>query len=1331
MKLKILLIFFVLFIICECQNTNIQNENAITNSSVNNVSYNDKLEEEEAANIPDEKSDKNDSTNAQNDTIIHLAEITTTTSLNEISTATSDDTLTTLDDTTTTVMQNFTKLSDGKETTSTFEKSSLTYTVTNSTTTETTTTETIVTTTSTETSVTIPPDNEGCTIINLNHTLDNQNYLTINWEINDNESCKSSGVSIIVNKTYCNNVNCGLIQSNINIFNLTYTFNTPLISCATYNYSIMLSGTVNGTTVNKSEEFTTNTQYKKVENLTATDEEDIENPGKLITTISWNYEYLECKTTSFIVRIAPNDQTTSFPPFIQNKTSDYEIILNILPACLSFKITVYPENDDSLITSIDYAAQRVNPTNISDFKASQDLKRLDIDFTWNHPQYGIYCIKYYIIEITSEFQNETRKINSTLTSYTLKDIVSCSEYYAILSTKSDDEDQEETTSIKMETTTETNEESTKMSTTTRESPTNSISITPIIKEGVTTDFPFIVIEQNINTSYTTLPRTFGQRPKSPSLINSTETTLTLNSSADEPKNKCSIDLYKYICRDEEQNKVKEVISTISIVTIEGLEAYTIYNCTSSIRNNDTDTDWSDESFGSENLRTEEGTPNPPQFRIDHNSITKNGFDIVWDPPTQPKGKIKSYTIYIKFAEFNYFNPSYCNKSFDKEFHVTIQEEEKRIFTFKFGEPSSKYQIQMKVANGAKESAYSEPHMEEDTLKIQSDPVKDFIIIPNEVKVTDEEYNKKIKLQWSYPCQANDNIHNFTIIFYSSKQDFIEIKINDRNQTQYYFDFDKLEPDIEYNIQIYAFTDFGTGKITNEEFTLKPGFPEVNVEEGVMPKIVDTSTVSVKIKISDEIFESKVGRITEIALLVAELNCGNDIKPEKDFLFNDKSKEMTYKKAIEYSCIPQYHSNIILERSDEEVTIGTDSCEDIKGLCNGYLKPGTSYALTFRIYTSTGFADTKYIEIKTNREVPVLMISIIVLSLLCVVFFVGFYISYKRTRDLRNTAIDSYDRKDIAVQNFPAYYREMITNESEKIKDEYKAIQFFSENLDKTCIASKANEKLNRYANISPYDSNRVVLNEDEFENDYINASYVNGYYHSKEYVAAQGPKPTTSFDFWRMVLQHKCESIVMLTSLVENNKVKCHEYFPKLNGHVKFDNIQIKCVEEQKHPNYVRRILEVEKNDVKMSVKHYFFSKWPDHSSPNNPNDLIDFIKIVRSERERPDNTFIVHCSAGVGRTGTFIALDIMMQRIKKEAKINIFDLVKQLRFQRMKMVQTIDQYTFLYASAFELTNKTRPNVIRNLISMFEEFDITKKLRINLRESNESIIKKNDNESTL
>lgn len=86
-----------------------------------------------------------------------------------------------------------------------------------------------------------------------------------------------------------------------------------------------------------------------------------------------------------------------------------------------------------------------------------------------------------------------------------------------------------------------------------------------------------------------------------------------------------------------------------------------------------------------------------------------------------------------------------------------------------------------------------------------------------------------------------------------------------------------------------------------------------------------------------------------------------------------------------------------------------------------------------------------------------------------------------------------------------------------------------------------------------------------------------GYHYPREYIAAQGPKPNTGHDFWRMVLQHKVESIAMLTSLIEDNKVKCHEYFPKLNGSITFDNICITCSQEQNHSSFIKRIMEVKR----------------------------------------------------------------------------------------------------------------------------------------------------------
>ena len=155
-----------------------------------------------------------------------------------------------------------------------------------------------------------------------------------------------------------------------------------------------------------------------------------------------------------------------------------------------------------------------------------------------------------------------------------------------------------------------------------------------------------------------------------------------------------------------------------------------------------------------------------------------------------------------------------------------------------------------------------------------------------------------------------------------------------------------------------------------------------------------------------------------------------------------------------------------------------------------------------------------------------------------------------------------------------------------------------------------------------------------------------GYNYPREYIAAQGPKPNTGHDFWRMVLQDSVESIVMLTSLVENNKDKCHEYFPKLNGLIRFANLSVTCKSEEVHPTFIKRVLEAEKvcrdvkspsehrltfkynmqAGVKHAVKHYYFTCWPDHGVPSDTAGLIEFCKTVRSERKRLNKTIIVHC---------------------------------------------------------------------------------------------------------
>lgn len=211
-------------------------------------------------------------------------------------------------------------------------------------------------------------------------------------------------------------------------------------------------------------------------------------------------------------------------------------------------------------------------------------------------------------------------------------------------------------------------------------------------------------------------------------------------------------------------------------------------------------------------------------------------------------------------------------------------------------------------------------------------------------------------------------------------------------------------------------------------------------------------------------------------------------------------------------MPQYQALKILKpiKTAEDTTIiGSDICNDRQNdICNGPLKSGTKYSLTMRFYTDTGFADSKFIDFDTENQTPMVTIIISFFVIMCIVFIIGFYITYKKPRysilnssrltlndsnySLRNQTDNQFDRKDVPIQNFPEFYADMIRNENEKAIKEYKDINFFSEGLDnKTTLASKVNVNYNRYANISPFDENRVTLGDDEFENDYINASFVN------------------------------------------------------------------------------------------------------------------------------------------------------------------------------------------------------------------------------------------------
>ncbi|XP_064225032.1 tyrosine-protein phosphatase non-receptor type 13 isoform X6 [Aotus nancymaae] len=236
-------------------------------------------------------------------------------------------------------------------------------------------------------------------------------------------------------------------------------------------------------------------------------------------------------------------------------------------------------------------------------------------------------------------------------------------------------------------------------------------------------------------------------------------------------------------------------------------------------------------------------------------------------------------------------------------------------------------------------------------------------------------------------------------------------------------------------------------------------------------------------------------------------------------------------------------------------------------------------------------------------------------------------------------------------------------------------------LDQCLIGqTKENRRKNRYKNILPYDATRVPLGD---EGGYINASFIKIPVGKEEfvYIACQGPLPTTVGDFWQMIWEQKSTVIAMMTQEVEGEKIKCQRYWPNILGKTTMvsNRLRLALVRMQQLKGFVVRVMTLEDIQTRevRHISHLNFTAWPDHDTPSQPDDLLTFISYMRHIHK--SGPIITHCSAGIGRSGTLICIDVVLGLISQDLDFDISDLVRCMRLQRHGMVQTEDQYIFCY----------------------------------------------------
>ncbi|XP_038068521.1 receptor-type tyrosine-protein phosphatase epsilon-like [Patiria miniata] len=281
------------------------------------------------------------------------------------------------------------------------------------------------------------------------------------------------------------------------------------------------------------------------------------------------------------------------------------------------------------------------------------------------------------------------------------------------------------------------------------------------------------------------------------------------------------------------------------------------------------------------------------------------------------------------------------------------------------------------------------------------------------------------------------------------------------------------------------------------------------------------------------------------------------------------------------------------------------------------------------------------------------------------------------------------KKDpIPLKEFVAYVRRAM--QGPQLREEWSSFP----GIEAICSCDVSqlpdNKPKNRYRNIPAYDHCRVILDhgEDDENLGYINAGYIKGYKNDKAYIATQGPTQATSHDFWKMVWQENVRIIVNGTNLVEDGKNKCHKYWPDVGKSETLGGILISALSEESKGEYTVRSMTIGKVGDKESsprkIIQFHYTTWPDKDVPKDVTPVLKFVKEFSEATPKDTGPYLIHCSAGVGRTGVIIGIHASLQRARAEKTLDVYNFVADMRDHRVSSVQTPVQYTFIHLALLE-----------------------------------------------
>ncbi|XP_042268585.1 receptor-type tyrosine-protein phosphatase eta isoform X4 [Thunnus maccoyii] len=494
-------------------------------------------------------------------------------------------------------------------------------------------------------------------------------------------------------------------------------------------------------------------------------------------------------------------------------------------------------------------------------------------------------------------------------------------------------------------------------------------------------------------------------------------------------------------------------------------------------------------------------------------------------------------------------------------------------------------------------------------------------------------------------------------------------------------------------------------------------PPVPKDYDKLTMVTDTVYNKFSLQISSELLVNTNGPITHIGVLVTDNS--PDVNTSNLRAYLGKTYQQWSEKSTSVF-LATVKDNDFLSRSGESyliVEIGDES--KWNSYTNGALKATEKYQYAIVLFTSLSVENDLvnyqrslvsitpfYPALQLPQNPAVIGFAIgATLGIFCILFIIliGFIIYWKRLSNKESSDIQIHSMRAkvsvaVRVEDYEAYYRKQKADSNCGFAEEFEDLKLVGTGQSKTSALTLENKPKNRYNNVLPYDSSRVKLSiiHGSPYDDYINANYMPGYNSRKEFIAAQGPLPTTVNEFWRMIWEKNVQTLVMLTRCIEQGRVKCEQYWNSGTKH--FENITVKTTSEIPLEDWTIRDFDIKnmKTAETRTVRQFHFTAWPDHGVPETTELLISFRHLVREHMDQYSrhSPTVVHCSAGVGRTGTFIAIDRLIFQIERENIVDVYGIVHDLRMHRPLMVQTEDQYVFLNQCSMDIIrSRTGTNV--------------------------------------